>query len=265
MIQENKLYNCSIGNRGALINETKQIFKLHAQGLTLLEIRKKVMEENVLGKRYLARLKDIYEVTKRRYFNQLNAAQLSTLSAFLNSKLNEAAKDSVLFFHLCRFDQLLFDFTTSYVFQKYENGAAGISKLDFEAFLKQQERSHPEIQRWSAYTRAKLGRGVLAALADFNLLKGSKQKEFKRVYLSLEAFLYLCYYLKDSGLSPKEIINSSNFRLYLLDKDDVIALFSEATKRGYLEFNYQGDIYNLKFACKTLKEFVDAITRDPSR
>lgn len=259
-LPNNQKYVVSIGNRGDLVNETKEILRLYASGLSLSEIREKVIKENFLGKRALAMREGIFDIVKRRYFDTFSKDQIQFLSLALNSPLNETSKNLILYFHLCLFDTLVFDFVSDCAFRKYTNGALGISKLDVEAFLKSQEKNHPEILTWSASTRTKLERGLLASLSNFNILKGSKKKEFSRIYLPLEVFLYVCYFLKDQGLSAKKIVSSPCFRLFLLDRSDVLMFMNEAMKKGHLQFSYHGEIYDLKLKHNNLKEYVGELT-----
>lgn len=253
-------YVVSIGNRGALISETQEIFRLYAGGLSLAEIHSKIVHENILGKKSLALRENIFQITKQRYFDNASPDHIECLSSTLNSDLAEDFKNLILFFHLSLFDRLIFDFVATYVFQKYLNGALGITKLDFENFLTTQEQNHQEIFTWSASTRAKLARGILAALSQFGIMKGSKKKEFHRIYFPPEVFLYISLFLKDLGFSSKAIINAPHYRLFLQDKEDVISLMNEAVKKGYLHFDYRGDVYKINFRNNSLKEYVNELT-----
>ena len=226
-----KKYIVSIGNRGALISETQEIFRLYAEGFSLAEIQEKIVHENILGKKSQSLRENIFQITKQRYFDNVSPDHLKCISSIVNSDLQKHFKNFILFFHLSLFDRLIFDFVVTYVFQKYLDGALGITKIDVENFLSAQEQNHNEIIAWSASTRAKLARGILAALSQFEILKGSKKKELHRIYLPVEAFLYISIFLKELGYSAKAIINAPYFRLFLQDKEDVISLMKEAMKK----------------------------------
>jgi hypothetical protein len=100
---------------------------------------------------------------------------------------------------------------------------------------------HLEITRWSPQTRNKLISHLLSIARDFGLLDGVQHKTFHRLYVPLSAFLYLLYDQYTSGLSGRQLIEADAFRLFLLDREDVLLLLGEAANKGYVTFRYIGN------------------------
>lgn len=131
----------------------------------------------------------------------LTPEQIDYLSSALDSRLNEQAKNLILYYDLCQYDHLVYDFMTHLAFNEYVNGSLGLSKLDVETFLNKQQDRHPEILKWTATTRGKLAKELLAALTNFGILMAN-------MLMRKTILLLLTRRLNHQGQTPYLLIKS---------------------------------------------------------
>ena len=185
---------------------------------------------------------------------------VATLAHMVARCPNPMAIDLVLFYEYCQVDRLLYDLTAHCTSELYQNARTAIDKVDISEWLSRQETAHPEIAGWSPTTRNRIIRSYLATIRDFGLVTGAKQKEFHKVYVPREAFVYALYHQKDRGFQGRSLIYSTDWRLFLLSESEVIFLLEDAANGGFIHFRHAGDIYDLRFVYQDLSEVVYAIT-----
>jgi hypothetical protein len=156
-------------------------------------------------------------------------------------------------------DALLYDLPADSTNAWSQSARTAIDRVDINEWLGQRETDHPEIAGWSPRTRGRLTAGYLSTIRDFGLVKGAKQKEFHRLYVPREAFVYALYHQKEQGLQGKSLIYSTDWRLFLLSESEVIFLLEDAANGGFVHFRRAGDIYDLRFVYQGLREAVYAI------
>jgi hypothetical protein len=134
----------------------------------------------------------------------------ANLARVVNRCPNPTAVDLVLFYEYCQVDALLYDLTADCTYELYQGARTAIDKVDVNEWLSRQETDHPEIANWSPRTRGRLTAGYLSTIRDFGLVSGSKHKEFHKMYVPREAFVYALYHQKDRGLEGKALIQSTD-------------------------------------------------------
>ncbi|MFB6088938.1 MAG: hypothetical protein ABEK36_04130, partial [Candidatus Aenigmatarchaeota archaeon] len=95
---------------------------------------------------------------------------------------------------------------------------------------------------------------------DFGVLKGSSKKEFADYHQPLDAFFYILYYLHDEGKDISDILESKDWKLFLLEEDEINTTLSEGSRRGYIDYETAGDITNIKLKFENLRDYVNEIT-----
>jgi len=218
-----------------------------------------VIEDDLLGRRTLGSRKAIWKNLHTRYISNRTPESLTTLARMVIHCPSETAAGLVLFYEFCQANPLLYDLTTDCTYGLYHNARTAIGKVDIEQWLSTQESEHPEIKSWSPQTRSKVISSYLSIIRDFGLVTGIQQKVFRKMYIPAEAFLYALYRQKDRGLVSKAIIQSRDWRLFLMTENDVVLLLEEAARDGFVRFRHAGDIYDLGFSYSNLHEVVDAI------
>jgi hypothetical protein len=253
-------YTSTLSNTVALLDETYQVMRQITLGNSLEDVRRQVIEDNLLGKKSERSRQNAWANVYFRYFSHRDEGFIDLLTETITSSIPEKAKRLILFFELAQADALIHDLTIQLLFDLYEQGRSLVAKQDILEWMDQNNQTHPEIGEWAPQTRERMIRHYLSLARDFGLLEGSKHKSFTKPYVPLGAFLWALYRLRDQGLSTKAIIESDEFKLFFMSQNDVVFLLNEATSSGYLSFRSAGDIYDLSFNDGTLAEVMDGLT-----
>jgi hypothetical protein len=102
---------------------------------------------------------------------------------------------------------------------------------------------------------------LLSTLRDFGVLQGAVNKRIAPVYLSIQAFAYIAFYLKQHQRSGTKLVDLVDWRLFFLPRDGVERFFLEAHQHGLLEYHVAGNVTRLTFPATTLEEYVHAIAQ----
>ena len=258
-MNNDRRYNSTLAGKGAYLPETKKILEQMAAGRSVEEVRRAVVEEDLLDQRTLESRKTYWGEVFRRYISERDPGHVADLARVVARCPNTTAVDLVLFYEYCQVDDLLYDLTAYCTYELYQNARTAIDKMDVNQWLHQQEDDHPEIADWSPQTRGRLTSGYLSTIRDFGLVTGAQKKEFYKFYVPREAFVYALYHQKDRGLQGKQLIESTDWRLFLLSQREVIFMLEDAANGGFVHFRRAGDVYDLRFVYDDLGEAVDAI------
>jgi hypothetical protein len=255
-----KQYNSSIASKGALTSDVKIVLREIDAGQSPAQMRQAVIEDDLLDRGTLQNRQTVWREITRRYISGQEPEHVMALARMVTGCSNSTAVDLALFYEYCQADALLYDLTAYGTYELYQSARTALDKADINDWLTRQEAAHPEIAKWSPATRNRLISSYLATIRDFGLVSGTKQKEFRKMYVPREAFVYALYHHKDRGVEGKALISSTDWRLFLLNEREVILLLEDAANGGFIHFRRAGDIYDLRFVYDNLSEVVHAIT-----
>lgn len=252
-------YSSRISSALSLIKETKIFFHALATNKTLDQIYDEVINDNLFDKTALESRKKAFSAIKNRFYlnPEVNNEILQTI---INSNLDESIKNHIIYYYFSKSEIIVYDITTKLLHNMFLEGKLIITKNDILGFLESQTKTHKEIEEWTASTKEHIIQHYLAIMKDFGFLKGSKKKQFEVPFIPPEIILFIIIEKLEMNKNIKQIINSNDFKLFFLEKDDLIHYLEEGAKMGYFRFNHTKDIYDLNNMRMTLEAFVDAIT-----
>jgi len=253
-------YTANITMGAALKEEARTILQQVHVGNSNERIKQQVMEETLLSKATIASRKNAWGLIEGRYLKNPHCPT-KLVAKIVTSQRGASIVDLVLFYHCCLADILIYDVTVGLTYHRFISGAARIDKPDIISFLEERKGEHPEIEKFSQLTKDKIARNYLTLLRDFGLLEGKVIKYFKTVFVPIEFFVYVVYFLREQGIPTKAILSSDDFKLFFLSEEDVLRLMTEASRTPYLDFTSAGDIYNLRLARENLADYVNELTR----
>ena len=99
------------------------------------------------------------------------------------------------------------------------------------------------------------------AAADFGLLHGTTAKEFTTYHLPERAFLYLLHALRDTGLAPRKLITSPDWRMYLTHPADVQREVLRLHQFQRLRYEVAGSLVQLDLPSVTALEYAEAMVQ----
>ncbi len=253
-------YNSTFSGRGALLSEAKTILREIDAGRGTDRVRNDVVEGHLIDRGTRQTRANVWMAVFRRYVSGRDPEHIAISARVVTRCPDPTVVDLVLFYEYCQVDALLYDLTARCAYELYQNARVAIDKVDINEWLIRQEADHPEISNWSPKTRSRIISSYLSTIRDFGLVTGTKQKQFHKVYVPRDAFVYALYHQKDRGLQGRSLICSTDWRLFLLSESEVIFLLEDAANGGFIHFRHAGSVYDLRFVYQNLSEVVHAIT-----
>ncbi len=255
----NPVYTSNLSSKGALVDESLAVLREIDGGYSLDEVRERTLEQDLLQKTTQATRQTVWKKVYGRYLTDQDL--VAPLAQMVTHSHHASTSRLVLFYEFCRSEPLLHDTVLQCVYPRYLDGFSGVSKSDVQTFFDELVLGHPEITDWSPQTRDKVVSNILSILRDFGLLEGTQRKTFARLYVPLPAFVYVLYRLRDQALtSAPAAVNAETWRLFLLEREDVIDLLEESTAEGHCTFKHQADVMDLDWTYPTLEACVEALT-----
>jgi len=252
-------YSSRIIKAGALIGDTKTLLSHWDIAASVAENIARVQRENVLGKASRSRVQDILAIFRQRYLTEDSVTR--ALVTLVRGTFSAAALDKILYFHSARADPLLSDAVTEILVPLHAQGLVDISPLNFQRSLTKWVAEGKTAGHWSASTIERISSGLLAALRDFGVLQGVINKKIAPLFLPLEAFSYIVFYLKQHQPSGAKLIELADWQLFLLERNDVERLLFEAHQHELLEYHVAGSVTRLTFPAGTLEEYANVLAQ----
>ena len=253
-------YSSRLSGKASLEEETLITLQLISEGYTVEEIKTAVINDDILGKSTHGTRKAVYEKVNQRYLS--NIAIREQLAKIVDNTSNSNEKKQYIYYELCKSEPILYDAIIGPVWDRFEKGYSGIEISDLQVWLDERSDVHPEILEWSPQTRKKLLSNIITVLRDFGIMSGKTRKVFDSVYLPINVYGYVLYRMNETldMIGPQSIMEHPDWRLFLKDEDDVLALLDEASTAGFCTFKRQGSVMTLNLRWPDLGGFVEAIT-----
>jgi hypothetical protein len=206
--------------KGSLVDETYAAFAAWDFSLTKLQNLQRVEEDNTLAASSRNWARDVRKVLNRRFDPEGRDRPLVTLA---QGHCDRDVWRPLLLWHMTRDEFLVRDFLTAWLYSQYESGAFRLSTEGVAAYLASlSEKSDITWSgQWTRTTTERVASGLLRIASDFGLLTGGVYKEFASYHLPDESFVYLLHAMKAIEHNARRVIDSPDWRMYLLDSGDV--------------------------------------------
>lgn len=250
-------YSSKIIKAGALIADTKTLLAHWRVGDAPDENIKRIHRDNVFGKASRSRVKDILPIFRHRYLTEKSVT--AALVTLVRKKFPSTAVDRLFYFHTARADQLLHDTVTEILVPMRERGLVDIGVQDIQRPLERWVDEGQTIGQWSAPTIVRIAQGLLSTLRDFGILQGAVNKRIAPVFLPVESFAYIAFYLKQHQPSGAKLIQLADWKLFFLQREAVERLLFEAHQQNLLEYHVAGSVTRLTFPADTLEGYANVL------
>lgn len=242
---------------GALISDTKALLTAWDPGLSVNENIQRVRRQNLMGKTSRSRAEDILAIFRQRYLIEEDVAR--ALGTIVKHQSNGSTLDRILYFHAVRADALLHDVVIELLAPQWSRGVMEIDGVEIESALKRWVEEGKTSAPWGEATIRRVTQGVLSTLRDFGVLQGAVNKRIAPAYLSVQAFAYIAFYLKQHQPSGARLLDLPDWKLFFLPREGVERFFLEAHQHGLLEYHVAGSVTRLTFPVGTLEEYANVI------
>lgn len=240
-----------------MIDETYAVFAAWNFECSKRQNLDRLRQENFIGASSTTWLRDIAWMLNRRFDPNGRDRPLVSLAKY-GLPLEEWKP--LLLWHMTRDEFLVRDFIETWLFPAYESGTLRVRTRDVENYLLDiAERGATIEHPWSDKTRNRVAASLLKIAVDFGLLRGSLAKEFVSYQLPEKSFLYLLHAMRDEKLSPRKVVESDEWRLFLMRTADVEQELLRLHQYRKLEYQVAGSLVQLSLPCASTSEYAEAM------
>lgn len=240
-----------------MIPETYAVFAGWDFNKSKRENLDRLRHENFIGARSAGWLRDVAKVLNRR-FEPAGRDRALVILAQSGCPLDEWKP--IMLWHITRDEFLLRDFLVNWLYPRFEAGVLRVKPEELDEFLRNlRNRGGKTEHEWSDVTGRRVEAGLLKAAADFGLLKGSAVKEFASYHLPERSFLYVLYAIRDQLVSPAKVINSIDWRMFLMSSADVEREVLRLHQYKKLHYEAAGTLLQLTLPHQTALEYAKAV------
>jgi hypothetical protein len=206
--------------KGSLIEETYAAFAAWDFSQTKLQNLQRFERDSTFAASSRNWARDVRKVLNRRFDP---AGRDRPLVILAKGRCDREVWRPLLLWHITRDEFLVRDFLITWLYAQYESGIYRLSTDDVAAYLDSlAEKSDIAWSgNWTRATTERVASGLLRIAADFGLLTGGAVKEFASYHLPDESFVYLLLALQDAEHNARRVIDSPDWRMYMMDSADV--------------------------------------------
>jgi len=250
----NTLYSTQLAKGTGMINETLAILNVYEPGMTKEALCQYVIDSNYLSTSTETRAKDIINRVFYYRFMSVNPSVPLWLRQIRRKGLMVSQMAQLFYIYCARENAVMYDFIATVLNPAKESGQQRFTRQDFTDYM------HGIVERgeasWSDFMQKKNGGYLRSTLIDFGLLDEANNI----LPFDIDDFtvLYLMHELHFSGLSDMAIWEHEDWKLFNLNKYDVLsAIMNKSLKGGYIA-QTSGDILSISWSFNSMEEMIDA-------
>ncbi len=259
---DNNLYTTRLGAGLGLIEETKILLRLWEPGISVKQLHQLALRSGALPELTSRRLLNIVaEGFGPRYL--VDDAKSAKFLKCVDSLLSGTEFKQILFLHTCRANLILADFVKEVYWPRYAQGAAELTNLDADSFIRRSlddERMH---KRWSESVVKRVASYLLGCLSDYGLLKGehSSRRKFAPFQISSNVALYLAYDLHFSGVGDNSLLEHGDWKLFGLEDQEVLDVMKKLSLKGAFIVQAAAGLVKISWKYNSLAEVCHVIAK----
>lgn len=238
--------------KGALIDETYSIFRAWNFSITPEENLDLVRRTNSVGAKSASWLVDIYKVLHRRFDPE---GRDRTLLELAQRGCPLEVWKPLLLWHMTRDEFLLRDFLVHWLYAQFVEGTLRVRAQDLWPYLRALHEKGLVVEPWKETTLKRVSSELLRMAVDFGLMRGTVTREFASYHLPDESFLYLLHAMIEQQANAREVVHSSDWRMFLMDASDVERELFRLHQFRRVHYEVAGSLAQLKLPCSSAAEY----------
>ncbi|MEW6425899.1 MAG: BrxA family protein [Bacillota bacterium] len=252
-------YTSRILKASALLDDTKTLLGYWDGSLSVRKNLQRAKEVNIFGKASRKRVEDILTIFRQRYC--YDDAVVRALAVLVKGGFPSQALNQVLYFFSVQADRLLYDTVTKIFLPHAQNGQNDVYLEEILKVIKQWVKEGKTTTLWSESTVLQVARNLLTTLRDFGILQGSTKKKIAPLYLMVQSFAFIAFYLHSQQNYGDRLLIHPAWQLFFLSTRSVERLFFEAHQEKLLAYYAAGSVIRIEFPAKNLEEYARALTQ----
>ena len=260
-MSQQRYYTTQLQAGLGLLEETRQLLQVYQPGMSASQLYEAALASGRFPLVTARRLRNIVaECFAPRYMRDpYVAARLKSLvDHFTTAELNQ-----LLFIYTARANLVLADFVREVYWARYSAGRNDLQLEDARTFVANSVREGKTQKPWSETTIKRISSYLMGCCADYGLLTttGRNQRSIAAYRILPKVAAYLAYDLKFSGLGDNQIVSSSDWDLFGLERTDVRDQLKRLSLQGLLIFQAASDVVHIGWTYKSMEELIDVIAQ----
>ena len=260
-MSQQRYYTTQLQAGLGLLDETRQLLQVYQPGMSASQLYDAALASGRFPLVTARRLRNIVvECFAPRYMRDPNlAARLKSLvDHFTTTELNQ-----LLFIYTARANLVLADFVREVYWARYSAGRNDLQLEDAQIFVANSVREGKTQKPWSETTIKRISSYLMGCCADYGLLTttGRNQRSIAAYRILPKVAAYLAYDLKFCGFGDNQIVSSSDWDLFGLERADVRDQMKRLSLQGLLIFQAASDVVHIGWTYKSMEELIDVIAQ----
>ena len=248
-----------LSRKGPLIDETFIAFQRWNLNEPLAKNLSRLEEENPFGAKSERWLREVTRTLSTR-FRDIPFRPLVLLA---QGGCPLDIWRSCLLWHLARRDLLYYQFGIDWLYPAYRAGAYALRTKDLVAFVQTNTAGKlSKSKQLSEYGATRLARDLLMAAELFGLIQGNVSRTFSHCHLPETSFLYIAQAIAETSGGPRALIDSADWRLFLLSPDDVEHEFHELHQFQKVRIEAAGSLITLRLPAPSLEKYTEQVINE---
>ena len=260
-MSQQRYYTTQLQAGLGLLEETRQLLQVYQPGMSASQLYEAALASGRFPLVTARRLRNIVvECFAPRYMRDpYVAARLKSLVDHLTT----AELNQLLFIYTARANLVLADFVREVYWARYSAGRNDLQLEDARTFVANSVREGKTQKPWSETTIKRISSYLMGCCADYGLLTttGRNQRSIAAYRILPKVAAYLAYDLKFSGLGDNQIVSSSDWDLFGLERTDVRDQLKRLSLQGLLIFQAASDVVHIGWTYKNMEELIDVIAQ----
>lgn len=260
-MSQQRYYTTQLQAGLALLEETKQLLQVYQPDMSASQLYEAALASGRFPLIAARRLRNIVvECFAPRYMRDPSVA---TRLKFLADRFSPTELNQVLFIYTARANLVLADFVREVYWARYSAGRNDLQLEDARTFVANSVREGKTQKPWSETTIKRISSYLMGCCADYGLLTttGRNQRSIATYRILPKVAAYLAYDLKFSGLGDNQVVSSSDWGFFGLERADVRDQLKRLSLHGVLIFQAASDVVHIGWTYKSMEELIDVIAQ----
>lgn len=260
-MSQHRYYTTQLQAGLGLLDETRQLLQVYQLGMTPAQLSEAALASGRFPLVTARRLRNVVvECFAPRY---LRAPHVAALLKALVDRFTSTEFNQLLFVYTARANLILADFVREVYWTRYSAGRNDLELEDARTFVANSVREGKTQKPWSETTIKRISSYLMGCCTDYGLLTttGRNQRSIAAYRILPRVAAYLAYDLKFSGLGDNQIVSSSDWELFGLERADVRDQLKRMSLQGLLIFQAASDVVHVGWSYKNMEELIDVIAQ----
>jgi hypothetical protein len=240
-IRDESLYSTRYTKQGALVEETRRLFRQLSTGRSIDALRDDVLCGSVISQKSRNTRRHIWSAFTCRFLTAVPQWALRDLIS-AGEEHNASTLLSLNYLYFCLRDRFTFDLVTELIWTNAGNSSYTLDQHNVMSFLDQASEAQQQIARWSSRTRSKLASMVLSALTQFGVLEGTRRKRVRIPDLPPSTIRHVLRLLTWRGVSSRELLEAPEWRVFLRTQESLLNLLRTSNQAVGISVERTGDV-----------------------